>query len=65
MGIAGTVVIAIRHLMGAPLNFGPGEQIRKQRPEIAECALAITLAEEKRTAEVQVFYDHYNEGKID
>lgn len=33
--------------MPAPLNFGPAEKTREQRQEIADRALAITLAEEQ------------------
>ncbi|GAC1377307.1 MAG: hypothetical protein NVSMB30_23960 [Hymenobacter sp.] len=52
--------------MHAPLNFGPAEQTRGQRQEIAERALAITLAEEKQAAaDLQVMYDRYIEGEID
>ena len=50
----------------APLNFGPAEQTRAQRQEIATRALAITLAEEKQVAaDLQALYDRYVEGEID
>ena len=53
-------------LLKAPLNFGPAEQTREQRREIAARALAITLAEEKQAAaDLQALYDRYVEGEID
>lgn len=52
--------------MRAPLNFGPAEQTREQRREIAERALAITLAEEKQAAaDLQALYDRYIDGEVD
>lgn len=52
--------------MRAPLNFGPAEQTREQRREIAERALAITRAEEKQAAaDLQALYDRYVDGEID
>ena len=52
--------------MSAPLNFGPAEQIRAQRQEIAARALAITLAEEQHAKdELLALYHRYIEGEVD
>lgn len=52
--------------MPAPLNFGPAEQTRAQRQEIAARALAITLAEEQHAnAELYTLYQRYVEGEVD
>ena len=52
--------------MPAPLNFGPAEQTREQRQEIADRALAITLAEEQHAKdELSDLYHRYIEGEVD
>ncbi|WP_143080365.1 hypothetical protein [Hymenobacter arizonensis] len=52
--------------MQAPLNFGPAEQTRQQRQEIADRALAITLAEEQHAKdELLALYHRYIEGEVD
>ncbi|SMC00606.1 hypothetical protein SAMN00120144_4349 [Hymenobacter roseosalivarius DSM 11622] len=52
--------------MPAPLNFGPAEQTREQRQEIADRALAITLAEEQHAKdELLTLYHRYIEGEVD
>jgi hypothetical protein len=52
--------------MPAPLNFGPAEQTREQRQEIADRALAITLAEEQHAKdELLGLYHRYIEGEVD
>ena len=52
--------------MSAPLNFGPAEQTRAQRQEIADRALSITLAEEQHAKdELLVLYQRYIEGEVD
>ena len=52
--------------MHAPLNFGPAEQTRAQRQEIADRALAITLAEEQHAKdELLSMYQRYIEGEVD
>ena len=52
--------------MHAPLNFGPAEQTREQRQEIADRALAITLAEEQHAKdELLPMYQRYIEGEVD
>lgn len=53
-------------MMPALLNFGPSEQTREQRQEIADRALAITLAEEKQAAaDLLALYARYIEGEVD
>lgn len=52
--------------MQAPLNFGPAEQTRAQRQEIADRALAITLAEAQYSKdELLSLYQRYVEGEVD
>ena len=52
--------------MPTPLNFGPAEQTREQRQEIADRALAITLAEEQHAKdELLGLYDRYVAGEVD
>ena len=52
--------------MSAPLNFGPAEQTREQRQEIADRALSITLAEEQHAKdELLVLYQRYIDGEVD
>ncbi len=52
--------------MKAPLNFGPSEQTRKQREEIAQRAIALHQAEERQaTADLLALYKQYVEGKAD
>lgn len=48
------------------MNFGPAEQTRRQRQEIADQALAVTLAEERQiAAEPLALYDRYVAGEVD
>ena len=52
--------------MSALLNFGPAEQTRAQRQEIAARALAMTLAEEQHAQdELHELYHRYVEGEVD
>lgn len=56
--------------MSAPLNFGPSEQTRAQRQEIAVRALAITLAitlaeEQHAQDELHALYQRYIDGEVD
>ena len=52
--------------ISALLNFGPSEKTREQRQEIADRALAITLAEEQHAKDDLLgMYQRYIEGEID
>ena len=52
--------------MKAPLNFGPSEQTREQRQEIANQAIKFHEEEERQaTAELLKLYNHYIQGDID
>ena len=52
--------------MLAPLNFGPAEQTREQRQEIAARALVITRAEEQDAKdELLDLYQRYVDGEVD